>query len=256
MTQVRLYSDLHLEFGRADVKEWISALPKPPADSAVVLAGDITAASLLRKHLGLLCQHFADSHVLYVPGNHEYFGHGFDEVDDIISQAEADNDNLTHLTVGVATTIGEQRFVGHTLWYPTTDRVERFLLNAQFGGVTWSDFRHIKNPRDIVARAEQAAVWLRSAIQPTDIVVTHMLPSHDVVTPQWIGNEDNCFFVHDIGLPAAQAPRAWLFGHTHDSQCITLPDCPTEYHCNPCGYWPKRFNPDFDREGIVGTFPA
>src|SRR5215468_9653459 len=63
MTTIRIHSDLHLEFS-----DWS---PPPVAADVVVLAGDI--------HVGVgglewMRRHFPDTPVIYVPGNHEFYG--------------------------------------------------------------------------------------------------------------------------------------------------------------------------------------
>ena len=63
LMKIRVLSDLHLEF-----QSWTP--PSVPAD-VVVLAGDI-ASGADGIHWGR--EHFPESEIIYVPGNHEFFG--------------------------------------------------------------------------------------------------------------------------------------------------------------------------------------
>ena len=70
--KIRIYSDLHLEFGR-----YASYLNERHGEDLVILAGDI--------HVGvdgvIWAKHtFPHVPVVYVMGNHEYYGENFDKL--------------------------------------------------------------------------------------------------------------------------------------------------------------------------------
>jgi predicted phosphodiesterase len=61
--RIRVLSDLHLEFQR-----WS---PPPVSADVVILAGDIHSGT---QGLHWARQSFPDSEIVYVPGNHEFYG--------------------------------------------------------------------------------------------------------------------------------------------------------------------------------------
>ena len=70
---VRLYSDIHLEFGDFVI---------PPVDgddeTVLVLAGDITVGDKHKNFILDACDQF--KHVIYVHGNHEYYRNEYNSV--------------------------------------------------------------------------------------------------------------------------------------------------------------------------------
>ena len=99
--KVRILSDLHLEF----------AVLLPPSIDAdvVVLAGDIGVGL---DGLAWARNSFPGVPVIYVPGNHEYYGHDIELRSDLRRQS---NDGL-YVLDDEAIELQGVRFVGSTLW--------------------------------------------------------------------------------------------------------------------------------------------
>ena len=74
---VQLLSDLHIEFHQDRGAAWIDALD-PSGIDVLILAGDI--AEVRDGLLGDVLQLFTDRYpqVVFVPGNHEYYGSSLD----------------------------------------------------------------------------------------------------------------------------------------------------------------------------------
>jgi predicted phosphodiesterase len=101
--KIRILSDLHLEF-----QDWVP--PESDAD-IVVLAGDI--------HIGVhgidwARRSFPLTPVIYVPGNHEFYGGNLQSVTDEL-YARAKHFGVDVLD-GRRLVIGGVRFLGATLW--------------------------------------------------------------------------------------------------------------------------------------------
>jgi len=81
------------------------------------------------------------------------------------------------------------RFVGTTCWYPDTALVRKRLMN-------WSDVAYIRGFMkwwEKFQLEERKHLWAN--MQEGDIVVSHMLPSFNCVSPEWANNPDNCLYV-------------------------------------------------------------
>jgi hypothetical protein len=101
--KILVYSDLHLEFGPF-------APPHTDAD-VVVLGGDIASG---QEGLAWARQQFGDTPIVYVLGNHEFYGA---ELEDVVVRTRSEA-----LRLGVAfldcdsVTVDSTRLLGATLW--------------------------------------------------------------------------------------------------------------------------------------------
>lgn len=234
-------SDIHFEFQDNPIA-WIQAMDPTDVD-VLALCGDIDSVGSISMTLSMICDRYKDAEVLYVPGNHEFYGTSLDRF-----ALQVDADNFTWLKRGVVKTINGQRFLGDTLWYPTTPSLIEHYQTFQETGYGWSDFRYIETPQRIMHAATMTAQWLECELEADDIVLTHMLPSFQCVAMRWRFSASNMFFVHDLrDLIIERKPKLWLHGHTHDSIDVVVGD--TRIVCNPFGYEGQepnaKFNPRF-----------
>src|SRR4051812_27890809 len=128
--RIALFSDLHLE---------IAPFTPPQVDAdVVVLAGDIDNGTR-----GLEWgRRFFDRPILYVAGNHEYYGAEFEEVQgQLAASARSLGIELLDCSEQV---IGDVRFLGCTLWtdYSLASESERAVtieqarrFNPDFGAI-------------------------------------------------------------------------------------------------------------------------
>ena len=233
--RLNLLSDLHLGQGGL-------ALPTAQAD-IVILAGDIA-----RPEQAIAWARDLERPVLYVPGNHEFYG----------SSLAATGHKLKTLTEGLDIHILQQhelilrgiRFLGATLW---TD----FMLDGDGPPRTLAMTQAIEFMRDF-SRIESAEYpgkpyspeestrvftrhrdWLaRKLADPFDgptVVITHHAPSRQSIHPRFAGSPLNNCFVSDVEyLMGAERAVLWVHGHTHDSFDYTVRG--TRVVCNPRGY--------------------
>ena len=132
--RIRVLSDLHLEF-----QGWM-----PPAATAdvVVLAGDVHVGA---DGLDWAQRQFAGAPVVYVPGNHEYYGSDLSEM--LTELRVAARGRGIHLLDGDEIIIDGVRFLGATLWTdfelygPEPHEVARAMAAAQQG---MRDYRVIR----------------------------------------------------------------------------------------------------------------
>jgi Icc-related predicted phosphoesterase len=234
--RLQLLSDLHFEFHRDGGRAFVDSLD-PTGIDVLVLAGDIAVAEGLQPALTLLCRRFRNASVVYVHGNHEFYGSDRNSVLDITKRAQAENPNLVWLDSSGAQLHGFN-FLGAPLWFPRSTVDER-LKNAM------NDFSAIKDFESWVYEENaRAVVFFEQQLRPGDIVVTHHLPSQRCVAPQFAGHSLNPFFVCDLtGLIIERRPRLWLHGHSHASVHVQIGE--TTVLCNPFGYAVEEPNHEF-----------
>ncbi|MBT9559998.1 MAG: metallophosphoesterase [Myxococcales bacterium] len=233
---VHLVSDVHTEFMRDGGVAFAARLAASRAD-VLIAAGDIGVAR--DGSLDAIISRLVDvvPHVVFVAGNHEFYKSSPTEVADVIARLAARHPTFHPLDRSTVTIRG-QRFVGATLWFPPpADRTLCSSLN---------DFRMIRHFEPWVYEQHYAAVaYLDRTVGEGDVVVTHHLPTPHAIADRWRGDPLNAFFaVDDLSDAVLTRPRAWVFGHTHDSTHFYLGD--TEFACNPYGYEDVELNPEFD----------
>lgn len=237
--RIKLLSDLHFEHYRG-VDEFIRSIDREV--DLLVLAGDIDVHAGIESTLTAFCGEF--QRVLFVPGNHEYYPTDPWTVDVTLQKVEASHANLTVLHSARRSTVIESiRFHGSTAWF----RDDPF--NAGFAR-RLSDFNQIQSFTPWVYEEQQAfEAHLQENLAPSDVVVTHHLPSPVCVADQFKLSAMNRFFVCDYSkLILDRQPRLWMFGHTHFAFDGLLGA--TRLVCNPRGY-PGELNTGFDPNNII-----
>lgn len=250
-------SDLHTEHDTGG-----PAFVPPRLDvDVVVLAGDIG------KGVGGVkwaAKAFPDTPVVYVLGNHEYYGGTYPLVIDKMKTAAVgssvnvlENDTWTHPDPALSS----WRFLGCTLWtdFALTGNDEVNMIAAQMGMDDYTSIRvapHFKRLKALHTRAahKQSRGWLVEQFEAggtnaTTIVVTHHLPSARSLNPRFAGSTLNPAYASNLdGLIAHYHPPLWIHGHTH-STADYRDDRGTRVVCNPRGY--PRQKTGFDAGMIV-----
>lgn len=234
--KIRLLSDLHTEF-RLPYKT--HPMSEYRGEDVLVLAGDIASGATNTK---AVIQHFLDlgfPHVVYVPGNHEYYGSTLKHFDDKLL-AWCEQTRGVHFLRPGQVIIDEVVFTGGTLWTnfmdnPFSQSVAKRVIN---------DFRQIKNfqTKDAYELYYKHLDYIKQSYQNRregykTVVVTHFLPARECIAPRWRGGDlINDYFANDLGSWIAEmTDTTWLFGHTHDSMDFYIGD--TRMVCNPHGYY-------------------
>jgi len=234
MLRLRVMSDLHLEF--ADF------VPPPAKCDAVVLAGDIHQGSA-----GLLWARrvFRELPIIYVPGNHEYYGRDWDNLARDMARVAGEQD-IQLLDCG-ATVIAGVRILGCTLW---TDfdlfGIEQRTDSMAAVGRSLFDYRYIESrgrrivPEQTRQRHLAERAWLESRLAAAadgsaraTVVVTHMVPSLKSTAERYRALPVSAGFASHLDALVARADL-WIHGHTHDSYDYPLEGC--RVVCNPRGY--------------------
>lgn len=257
--KIQLLSDLHLEFyASKDAKNFIDSLIAP-ADT-LVLAGDIDVG---RTNTAASINAFASNykHVVYVPGNHEYYG-GTVKSWELFQ--EKLNSNVFFLNPGTCfLPDGDEfvAFIGGTLWTnfdndPEAEQIARAFIQ---------DFRRIGDLNTNECRLlhqEHADAFRHGTLHAEGhnckvVYVSHFLPIRECVHPRWrtvqgVGSKLNSYFCNDMNIEFAADNSTWLFGHTHDTMDFVGPKG-IRFIANPAGY-PNSFvreNGNFDPHLII-----
>ena len=226
--KVQHISDPHFEFHRDNGRAFVNALD-PTAVDVLVLSGDV----LSLKHFDqfdqvfrTLCSRYPS--VVYVPGNHEYYGITPTEGAVLLDHLNQSIENLSVL-VNSDVTISDQRFVGGTMWFQ--DRPDNVLYQSMM-----RDFSVIRSFVPWVHEENRRCLdYFARTIQASDIVITHHLPAKQSVAEQYEGNALNRFFLCDVeSLIVDRQPKLWLHGHTHTPLDYRLGD--TRIVANVFGY--------------------
>jgi len=250
--KLNILSDLHLGCGALDV----------PCNEAnvVILAGDVARPQeAVSWALG-----FAKP-VLYIAGNHEFYGSSIVKTSDELKKLCAGTN--IHILDNDQVMIEGVRFLGTTLWTDFMlwdDAAERALamLEAQR---FMRDFSRIHldepvprlfTPDDAAALCRADAQWLETRLAephagPT-VVITHHAPSRQSIHSRFAGSPLNGCFVSDLQhLADGERVQLWVHGHTHDSFDYMLNG--TRVVCNPRGYAQDGVNenPMFDSHFMV-----
>ncbi|MFC5520272.1 metallophosphoesterase [Polaromonas jejuensis] len=233
--KLNILSDLHLSCG-------VLEIPRNDAD-VVILAGDIAhPPEAVSWALGF------GKPVLYVPGNHEFYGSRM--VDTLAELGRLCAGTRIHVLDCGQIMLGGVRFLGATLWtdFRLMGEGEPRTLAMQAAQHFMRDFSKIHvdevpdrlfTPDDAAALCHGQARWLASRLAepyagPT-VVITHHAPSRRSIHPRFAGSPLNACFVSDLdSLIDGRRARLWVHGHTHDS--FDYPLNGTRVVCNPRGY--------------------
>ena len=234
--KLQIASDLHLEFLQRLFPGERLISPAYGAD-LLVLAGDIAngteAIELFRDW---------PVPVLYLAGNHEFYGHSIEQVRTDLRKAAAGT-SVTFMDNDVVD-FGGVRFLGTTLWTDyrlELNRTQRQLMeNAE---LRINDHYLIQcgdgkfTAERALAEHEIARAWLVHELdnpyEGKTVVVSHHGPHPLSVHPRYIGQALNAAFVSNLTelLPKADL---WIHGHVHDSFDYRVAGC--RVVANPCGY--------------------
>ncbi len=251
--KLNILSDLHLSSGGFE-------RPENDAD-VVILAGDIARP----REAVAWARHF-DKPVLYVAGNHEFYGGSLDGT--AAELARLCVGTRIHVLDNAPVVIGPVRFLGSTLWtdFEVFGEGQTKAAAMAEGQHLMRDFSRIRlaeagdaifSPDDSAALFERDARWLDTTLDtPHDgptVVITHHAPSRKSIHPRFAHSLLSACFVSDAErLLGSSRVQLWIHGHTHDSFDYRVNG--TRVVCNPRGYARdginenSRFDPDLTIE--------
>jgi len=269
-----ILSDLHLELTRG----WdLLSGDARPRFHILVVAGDLIPR--MERGVKWLRERVPDRPVIYIAGNHE--GYGCD-IDRTIEKAkEAAAGTSIHVLQDESVRIGDVTFAGATLW------TDFGLFGDQWramrvAGEWMNDFRKIRTaryadrfrPQHALARHIQSRAFLETEMRkPRDgplVVVTHHAPhpgrSFRRYQNEQLSDEEILTAAYRSDLTSLMSPAPigggrnslrpadlWVFGHTHESEDVTIGYTRVVSNAKGYGPWvPQRrawdnshFDPNF-----------
>jgi hypothetical protein len=194
--------------------------------------------------------------VLYVAGNHEFYGHALPDLFADLRGAAAGSD--VHVLEDEELVLGGVRFLGCTLWSDFAFAGPESREDAmRICGRLVSDYGQISHdgrklePRDTLARHVASRAWLAERLAaPHDgptVVVTHHAPLIRTRPRQALLRALGGAFASDLS-DLMGGPAVWVYGHTHRAADLDVNG--TRVISNPRGY-PEQPVDGFDAGRVI-----
>ena len=236
--RIQIMSDLHLEFG--------GGIPRVQDVDVAICAGDLAPyeSGLIER---LRDTWWNADEVIYVLGNHEFYGMNMTEV-----REEAEHEasiHGVHLLDPGAVWIDNVRFIGATLWtdfglYGPGDEFRcrekaRKGINDYRGHITVGDLYADLTPEMTQEIHRQEVDWIDARLCRTEgekcVVITHHAPTSHSINEKFVGQSLNASYASNLDKMIENwQPTLWIHGHMHDAVDKMLGD--TRLICNPRGY--------------------
>lgn len=241
--KLRIFSDLHLE-------HWVACQRIPVGTGDIlVLAGDIMCAKHFKTNgyihsnyewfLNECSQNY--SHVLYVLGNHEFYGYNYEGT---FNKIRKNLPNNFYLLNDESITINEWNFIGFTLWADFRNENPLEMMEAHS---YMNDYKSIRigsnyrklNPNDTLAFHNASKNYLLSQLKNFNenvFVISHHAPSYQSIANEFKTSFHNGAYCSDLDSLILEHPQIkyWVHGHTHTTFDYNIGDC--RVLCNPGGY--------------------
>lgn len=229
--RLQLVSDLHLEFlNKEQVEELADRISYNTSADVLILSGDICSLSSkfidsLYTFLDVIEDSYPD--IIYVLGNHEYYGTSKQEVHELEHKLKGYYFNF-HILENESVVLKDTTFYGTTLWFEET--VETSLMRYSL-----NDYKYIKDfTPDVWCRKALSYIRNIPDSESKKVLITHHVPHSRFISPKYVGNKMNCFYLNEIGKYLNKFDLV-TFGHSHDSVNYQFSDR-TLAMSNPRGY--------------------
>jgi len=241
MTTIALHSDLHLELQHRPTG-WLNTVP-----DILILAGDISYIDRIELLLIELIDLHTDLQVIYITGNHEYYGNEDMLEAEVVLKSSLDAYERIHFLQRDTVELYNIRFIGCTGWSRMLSLgKDKQQQASRVVGQSINDFYQIGmgdrtfTTDDCIRLGEQQYKWLDKTLStPTPcehtVVITHFAPSLKVANPNYPVDEMSAYFCSSFDdLIETYQPDIWAFGHTHAN--FDLHMGPTRILSNQHGY--------------------
>lgn len=250
--EIRILSDLHFEFLANDdkaIKKSEEIIPrerkegeggemkggedgKERGQEILILAGDICVWSPKNNRLFLILETLKKNwkHILYTPGNHEYYkcleyGLTPQQVDLEIEKI-CEKIGVYFLQKKIIEIEGI-KFGGCTLWSELDS----------YAASTLNDIGKIfKGRKEYNSLHHSHLKFLMK--EKIDVVITHHLPSYQCIHPRFKNDPCNSAFASELESKLFKGKKLWIYGHSHENTDFMIDE--TRFVGNPIGYPGER----------------
>ena len=232
--KIQILSDLHTEYSAYNFN--IS-----PDTDVLILAGDIAYADNIKNTLLSLAKSHDKLKILYVLGNHEFYGSSIKQVRKLISEIKIPN---VYILDNSSIELDDIVFIGSTLWSDIDKRFEYEI------GKRINDYNRIlcesaesNNGRltpnetvsEFIINREYILSELTKYKDRKIVVITHHLPSFKSIHPKYANDRCNSAYASNLdGMILKYKPILFIHGHSHATSDYKIGD--TRVVSNPRGY--------------------
>jgi len=251
---IQYASDLHLEFKGNTLH--LLENPLTVSGEILILAGDIcymgSEAHLRHPFWDWVSEHYRE--VLVCPGNHEFYkGYDLSTLKD--GHCEFIRPNVRRLYNAVVKE-GDTDIILSTLWghIPPENEIICAERVADFARIGYEG--DVLMPADFNREHERCVSFIRQALASSTaqhkIVVTHHLPSPQLLDMQFTGSRLNGAYASDLtDFIATCGADYWIYGHSHRNICTRIGR--TLCLSNQLGYVHVGEGRDFNPSACIDT---
>lgn len=240
--KIQILSDCHLDH-YSPLPEFANLVCPGLQADLLVIAGDLgdPEHSSYVQFLDWAAARWAQ--VVLVAGNHEYYGRNLGQTIELIRKLAGAWDNV-HFLHQDKLELNGLTILGTTLWSQIDPDLAHELANSL------NDWNQIKSFNYYLQNRHhsQQVKWLEKRLgeliladKPT-LIVTHHLPSYQLIHPHMAGSDLNCAFASHLDYMLSHPIKAWICGHTHYPMQATINKVPLVV--NPVGYPDENTNWD------------
>lgn len=256
---MQLISDIHLEFYKdINILDFVS-----PCAPYLAICGDLGYPHLDNFKEFITQASKLYTKVFYVSGNHEYYtckNDSLPTIEEIDNQIETicnSLGNVYYLNDKEHLLTNDIVILGTTLWTDIPEdkqmRIQQIVNDYRYIYTTEDDCKCTITSEFTTALHNDHVKWLTKKLEEHKdkkvIILTHHLPSFEMISEMYKGSDMNYAFASDLDylIEKYDGIKFWLCGHTHSNMEVKINNC----ICitNPLGY--KNENKHYNKERFI-----
>jgi Icc-related predicted phosphoesterase len=241
----------------------LPAVGDRPAYHVLVVAGDLIPRA--ERGVSWLLERISDDHqVIFVCGNHEFYGCDIDRtVEKALALAAGTH---VHVLQNDTVQVGGVTFIGATFWTDFKlfgDQGRAMVAAAEYMNdykkIRTGDYAYRLRPLHTLQRHQQSRRFIADELRKPKVgprvVVTHMAPHPSAIRPAFDEEITSAAYASDCSDLLAMGVDAWIYGHTHDTRDEMIGNARLITNAKGYGPWgpkePTWDNPDFDPNFVI-----